>query len=128
VADVARSIAWYACVLGASADPFPDSPPYSFAILRRDNVEIMLQCAGEDIAKPPTAPIRPQIGWSVYLRLEGGRLLALAEAVQPHTPLLRGPERMFYGQVEFEVSDPDGHRLCIAEALPVSAKVPAATE
>jgi hypothetical protein len=60
--------------------------------------------------------------------LQGGRLLALADAVRRHTPLLRGPERMFYGQVEFEIADPDGHRLCIAEPLPADAKAPFASD
>jgi catechol 2,3-dioxygenase-like lactoylglutathione lyase family enzyme len=128
VADVARSIAWYRSVLGFIADPFPEAPPHSFAILLRDNAEIMLQCARHDATDLTDAAAPPNSGWAVYLRLTGGRLLALAEAVRAHTPVLRGPERMLYGQVEFEVADPDGYRLCMGEFLAKDVDVPAASE
>jgi hypothetical protein len=49
-------------------------------------------------------------------------------AVRRVTPVLRGPERMFYGLVEYEVEDPDGHRVCVSGSLPVSANVPLARE
>ena len=44
------------------------------------------------------------------------------------TALVRGPERMFYGLVEFEVLDPDGYRICVSGAVPAGANVPAARE
>jgi uncharacterized glyoxalase superfamily protein PhnB len=122
VADVERSINWYASVLGFEADPFPDSSPYSFAILRRDCTEIMLQCNESAVGASPSS------GWSVYLRMAGGQLLQFAEAVRKHTELVREPERMFYGQVEFEVVDPDGHVICVAEPLSNDAEVPRARE
>jgi hypothetical protein len=43
VSDVQRSIAWYGSLFGFKADPFPDSPPYVFAILCRDGAQIMPQ-------------------------------------------------------------------------------------
>ena len=43
VGDVASTMAWYEAVLGFDADPFPESPPHVFCILRKDGVEIMLQ-------------------------------------------------------------------------------------
>jgi catechol 2,3-dioxygenase-like lactoylglutathione lyase family enzyme len=116
-ADVARSIAWYARVLGFKADPFPEKPPYFFAILTRDGEELMLQFACNPAAHE---------NWSVYLRQEGGKLLELCEHARQQTPILRGPERMFYGQVEFEIADPDGHHLIVAEELPPSVNVPKA--
>ncbi|MGE0622453.1 MAG: hypothetical protein AB7O54_07500 [Pseudomonadales bacterium] len=72
VVDVERSIDWYSSVLGFKADPFPNKPPYSFAILRRGKAEIMLQCHGVESRTPI-------VGWSVYLRVSGGRLLEFAE-------------------------------------------------
>jgi len=42
--------------------------------------------------------------------------------------LVRGPERMFYGLVEFEVLDPDGYRVCVSGAVRADANVPAARE
>ena len=43
VANVARSMAWYRDVLGLVADPFGPPADPSFAILRRDGAELMLQ-------------------------------------------------------------------------------------
>ena len=117
VADVERSINWYASVFGFESDPFPGTPPYSFAILRRDRSEIMLQCSDDTVCE------NSRRGWSVYLRIEGGELLEFAKIVREHTELAREPERIFYGQVEFDVVDPDGHVICVAEALPAEAKV-----
>ena len=122
VTDVARSIAWSSEVLGFAADPFPDAPPYAFAILVRDRAEIMLQCVESKPAELTAG--EPRRGWSVYLRLKGENLLALFEEVQGRTTILRRPERTFYNEVEFEVADPDGHRVCVAEALPSDANVP----
>jgi len=126
VKDVARSIDWYVKVFEFQANPFPASPPFSFAILRRDDAEIMLQCADVPPAVKTTAPT--EAGWAVYLRTSGEDLLAMAAAVRRITPVLRGPERMPYGLVEFEVEDPDGHRVCVSGALPASADVPMAKE
>ena len=66
--------------------------------------------------------------WDDYLRTHGGNLLALAAAAKKRTELLRGPERAFYGHVEFEVADPDGHRVCVGEVLPSDADVPTRKE
>jgi len=118
VTDVARSMRWYAATFGFFSDPFPEQPPHAFAILRRDRAEIMLQCLEQGAGATPAA------GWSVYLRISGGRLLELAAAVAEQGTLLRGPERAFYGQVEFEVADPDGYVICVAEALPAEVDVP----
>ena len=122
VADVGRSIDWYVAVFGVDADPFPPKPPYGFAILRRDGVEIMLQSG------TPQPLDAKNEGWTVYLRIAGEGFLELAESVRRATPLVRGPERMFYGLVEFEVLDPDGYRICVSGAVPADANVPAARE
>lgn len=123
VADVGRSIDWFVAVFGFDADPFPRTPPYGFAILRRDSTEIMLQHGDA----PPALDAEDE-GWSVYLRIAGDGLLELAESVRRATPLVRGPERAFYGLVEFEVIDPDGHRICVSGAVPAGANVPAVRE
>jgi catechol 2,3-dioxygenase-like lactoylglutathione lyase family enzyme len=129
-ANVETTVRWYADVLGFTPDMFPKTPPYSFAILRRDGAEIMLQCADENERADDSGHARsrerkddPEFLWSVYLRIEGGAILDVAAAVEKKTPLLRGPERMFYGAVEFEICDPDGHRVCVGGDPPPGAKV-----
>jgi len=123
VADVEKSLRWFADTLGFSGDPFPDTPPYSFAILRRDGAEIMLQCADAAGRRTGGKP-DPVFRWTIYLRAAGTSVLDLAAAVAKKTPLLRGPERMFYGLVEFELCDPDGHRVCVGGEAPAGANVP----
>jgi hypothetical protein len=124
VANVENSLRWYVDVLGFTPDTFPKSPPYSFAILRRDEAEIMLQCAGEpEKARSSERSPDPEFLWSVYLRILGTAILDVAAALEKKTQLLRGPERMFYGLVEFELCDPDGHRVCVGGEAPPSAKV-----
>ena len=122
VRDVERSLGWYVDTFGFQPDPFPEKPPYGFAILRRDDSEVMLQCAD---AKET---IHSGDGWAIYLRTSGEDLLDLATAIGRVTPLIRGPERMFYGLVEFEVVDPDGYHVCVSGPLPASVNVPYARE
>lgn len=131
VANVEASLRWYVDVLGFKPDTFPSSPPYSFAILRRDGAEIMLQCADEPrMASSSERKSDPEFLWSIYLRVAGTAVLDVAAAVEKKAQLLRGPERMFYGLVEFEVCDPDGYRVCVGgEPSPAAnVKVRAADE
>ena len=123
VSDVEKSLRWYVDVLGFKPATFPEKPPYSFAILRRDAAEIMLQCAHEPgSARPARAP-DPVFVWTVYLRVNGTEILDAAAAVEKTTQLLRGPERMFYGLVEFEICDPDGYHVCVSGEAPPGASV-----
>lgn len=112
VTDVERSIVWYREILGFEADPFPDVPPYEFCILRRDATELMLRRSPD-----PVVRARRSYDWDVYIRLAGEELVPLLDRARKRTPLVRGPELMPYGQVEFELEDPDGYRVCVAEAL-----------
>ena len=67
VADVEISVRWYADVLGFTPNTFPANPPFSFAILRRDGAEIMLQC-GETM-RSSVRKQAPEFVWSVILGL-----------------------------------------------------------
>ncbi|HVO94152.1 MAG TPA: VOC family protein [Terriglobales bacterium] len=124
VANVETSLHWYVEVLGFKPNTCPQNPPYSFAILRRDGAEIMLQCSDEGRAE--SSLIRksdPEFLWSVYLRVAGPAVLEVAAAIEKKAQLLRGPEQMFYGLVEFEVCDPDGYRICVGGEAPPGANV-----
>lgn len=124
VADVSRSIAWHERVLGFKADCFPDTPPYDFAILKRDGAEIMLQ----RVSPPEQAGPLSRESWSVYVRLSGERILELHEQVKGGTAVLASPWRRFYCDVEFEIAEPDGHRLCLGEVLPDTVRLPSPPE
>lgn len=123
VVDVERSMAWFQEILGFSTDPFPATAPFEFCILRRDDAEIMLRRTRTASTRTPASH-----DWDVYLRLDGEQLTALLDHARRRTPLVRGPELMPYGQVEFELEDPDGHRICVAEALSDVTGFPRAVE
>jgi hypothetical protein len=120
VASVERSADWYKRVLRFEAECFPDEPPYAFAILTRDSAQLMLQRASSG---ETAGPVNPK-AWSVYLRLSGQRLLEFHNQIRLETKVLAGPWRKPYCDVEFEIADPDGHRLCVGEVLPDGVQLP----
>lgn len=119
VADVARSMEWYRNALGFTGDPFPPKPPYAFAILRNGETELMLRRGA-----PATRSKPGPYDWDVYLRLETPGFRALFAACQARGIVTRRLERMFYGQAEFEITDPDGYVLCVAQPLEDMSDLP----
>src|SRR5689334_22991069 len=95
VVNVEKSLRWYMDVLGFAPNTFPDKPPYSFAILRRDEAEIMLQCSnGIHQGRPAGRTHDPEFLWSIYVRIADAAILDVAAAVEKKAQLLRGPEKM----------------------------------
>lgn len=113
VADVMESINWYHETLGFEADPFPDLPPFKFAILRLGRNEIMLRASAESEKRTPE-----KYNFDVYLRLENMPFQSLYTAMNQKGVVSRRLERMFYGMAEFELTDPDGHVICLGQYLP----------
>jgi hypothetical protein len=119
VVDVERTIAWYHDTLGFCGDPFPETPPYEFAILRHGPAEMM--------ARRGSPPVRAQSGqydWDVYLRLEGSRFRELFSQLSARGIVTRRLERMFYGLAEFEITDPDGYVVCLSQLLEDASDLP----
>ena len=119
VADVARSIDWYRGTLGFVGDPFPNQPPYAFAILRQGQVELMLRRGS-----PPERPKPKPYDWDVYLRLEGSRFREVFAQFNSRGIVTRRLERMFYGLAEFEITDPDGYVICLSQMLEDASDLP----
>lgn len=103
---------WYEDQLGFAGDPFPEKEPYVFAILRRDDVEIMLQRI-EGYQKPDIYQLRPGGVWSAYFRMEG--VTEFFESVREKVEIVQPLRRQPYGMWEFEVKDPNGYLLVFAE-------------
>ena len=112
VADISTTIRWYEEQLGFVADPFPEREPYVFAILSRDNIEIMLQRV-EDYQKPDLYNSRPGGVWDVYIRTEGVK--DLYDSVRGEPTILQPLRRQPYGAWEFEIKDPNGYVLVFSE-------------
>ncbi|HVV01910.1 MAG TPA: VOC family protein [Verrucomicrobiae bacterium] len=119
VVDVARSIEWYRGVLGFAGDPFPESPPYEFAILRQGQAELMLRRGS-----PPARSKPRPYDWDVYLRREGERFREVFEAFSARGLVTRRLERMPYGVAEFEITYPDGYVICLSQFLEGAGGLP----
>ena len=112
VADVGNTIRWYEEQLGFVGAPFPSAEPYVFGILRRDNVEIMLQRV-ESYVKPDLYHSRNGGVWDAYIRVEGVR--DLYESVREEVTIVQPLRRQPYGNWEFEVRDPNGYVLVFSQ-------------
>jgi uncharacterized glyoxalase superfamily protein PhnB len=114
VADIESTIRWYEDELGFTAYPFPQTPPYVFAIVSRDNVEIMFQHI-PGYEKPNLYQKRAGGVWDAYIRMEGVKEFyeSLKDKVQIVLPLRQQP----YGDWEFEVEDPNGCVLVFSELI-----------
>lgn len=112
VADISATIRWYEEQLGFIADPFPSAEPYVFAILRRDDVEIMLQRV-DGYEKPDIYGSRSGGVWNAYITVEGVR--DLYESVREEATIVQPLRQQPYGMWEFEVKDPNGYVLVFAE-------------
>jgi uncharacterized glyoxalase superfamily protein PhnB len=119
VADVGKSLAWYREMLDFDGAPFPEKPPHDFAILRHGECEIMLR-KGASWATGKPCPH----DWFIYVRLEGAKIRDLFALLSAKGIVTRRLERMFYGQAEFEITDPDGYAICIAEPLENMSDLP----
>jgi hypothetical protein len=115
VADVGQTIRWYERELGFAGDPFPQTEPYMFGILRRDKIEIMLQRIS-GYQKPDIYDLRNGGGvWDAYLRIRG--ITGLYETVKDRLELKKPLRRQPYGLSEFEVKDLNGYVLVFSELL-----------
>lgn len=108
--DVAATIAWYASRLGFNAEPFPPQPPHEFAMLTRDRAQLMIRRAAADDVDIPHEP-----GWDLFIRVAEGELVPLFAGIRGAQDVVRPLERMPYGDLEFELCDPDGHVVCLGE-------------
>lgn len=120
VGNVEQTAQWYRDCLGFAADPFPDQPPYEFAILSRDRAEIMLQRI-EGYRKAATYHLRSTGTWDAYFSFaetgDGSNVRAFYESVRDKVTIVKPLYRPFYGTMEFEVEDCNGYILVFSETI-----------
>ena len=114
VADVDAAIHWYETELGFTSYPFPEKPPYVFASVCRDEIEIMFQLL-PDYEKLDLHRLRDGGVWDAYIRMEGVKefYAAIRDKVEIKLSLRQQP----YGDWEFEVKDPNGYILVFSELI-----------
>src|SRR5713226_7766781 len=114
VADVDAAIRWYETELGFTSYPFPNNPPYVFASVCRDQVEIMFQRI-EGYQKPDLYHLRSGGVWAAYIRMEGVK--DFYESVKDKVEITMSLRQQSYGVWEFEVKDPNAYILVFSELI-----------
>jgi uncharacterized glyoxalase superfamily protein PhnB len=100
--------------LGFTSYPFPEEPPYVFASVCRDDVEIMFQRI-DGYVKPDVYQRRSGGVWDAYIRMQGVR--EFYETVKNRIEIKMALRKQPYGDWEFEVRDPNGYILVFSELI-----------
>ncbi|PYS73113.1 MAG: hypothetical protein DMF73_06585 [Acidobacteria bacterium] len=114
VADVGATISWYQGELGFISYPFPKKPPYVFASVCRDGIEIMFQLLRE-YEKPDLHRLRDGGVWDAYIRMKGVK--EFYEAIKDKVEIKMSLRQQPYGDWEFEVKDLNGYILVFSELI-----------
>lgn len=109
VGNIQATMSWYR-EIGFRVHYFPPG----FCILRRDDIEIFLQVK-EGYVRPDDPDARERGAWSVYLETDDVNALFEEFSKRPGVTITRTPGRQPYGQIEFEVLDPNGYVLVFAQ-------------
>jgi uncharacterized glyoxalase superfamily protein PhnB len=112
VADIGTTLNWYQTKLGFWSNPFPATEPYVFAILFRDDIEIMLQRV-TDYQKPDLYGTRDGGVWDAYIRTSNVK--ELYDGIKDEVTIIKPLRQQPYGNWEFEVRDPNGYVLVFSE-------------
>ena len=106
VTDVDRSVAFYGQLGFASHGTWGDPP--AFCIVQRGDVTLALD-RGE--GQPPVNQ-----WWAAYIYVEDAEALqAEFDALNVQTTQMHRPTE--YGCIDFDVVDPDGHRIAFGQSL-----------
>lgn len=115
VEDVNETVAFYRSVLGFDlVMTVPDSGRLDWALVQRNDVEMMFQARRSLAEDLPTFQDRPVGGaLTFYLDVEG--VEGLYERLRPHVTILQDLHETFYGTREFTIEDCNGFLLTFAE-------------
>ena len=114
--DVNRSIDFYKALIGFEVImSIPDSGKLDFAILKYDEIELMLQ--SYEIIKSELPDIIPnELSPSFLLYFEVNDLNAIYERIRSAI-MIKDKHQTFYGTTEFSVIDPDGYIIGFAQRI-----------
>jgi uncharacterized glyoxalase superfamily protein PhnB len=114
VADIAATLRWYQANLQFNARAVPESPPHTFGIMGKDDVEIFLQQL-DGYEKPDLYKQREGGVWHVYVQMGGVREFFETLSRRKDVTMIERLTRQPYGQIEFAIKDPNGYVLVFAE-------------
>ncbi len=114
VADVAATMRWYRTNLQFDGRAVPESPPHTFGIMSKDDIQIFLQQL-EGYEKPDPYKNREGGVWNVYVQMEGVREFFETVSTLGDVTMVERLRRQPYGQIEFAIKDPNGYVLVFAE-------------
>ena len=114
VDDLPGTIGFYTEQMGFSVEATtPDQPPYDWASLRRDSVNLMFQTRaslGGDVPALKDLPIGGAL--TFYIQVDDAE--ALYTELKDKVAILREPQTTFYGAREFDCRDCNGYILTFA--------------
>jgi uncharacterized glyoxalase superfamily protein PhnB len=122
VSDVERSLAFYRDVLGFSvAATVPDSGPFAFAWMQRDDVSVFLNSRPsiEEHADLASRAIGGTATLFIIVEADSpaGGVDALFASIAPRAKVMMQPKDQFYGMREFGIEDPDGYVIFFAQRI-----------
>lgn len=111
VGNIEPTMEWYK-LLGFESEYYPPG----FAILRRDEIEIFLQQQPGYI-RPDDPGRRQREAWNVYIITDNVKALYEEYSALPGVTISRPLCPQYYGMLEFDVMDLNGHRLVFAQSI-----------
>ena len=111
VGNIESTMEWYKR-LGFKSEYYPPG----FGILSRDEIRIFLQQQTGYVA-PDDPGRRERHAWDVYIITDDVKALYEEYSALPEVKLSRQLCRQDYGMMEFDVMDPNGHRLVFAQPI-----------
>lgn len=121
VSEIDRSTTFYRDVLGFSiVQTVPDTAPFVFVWLRRDDVSVFLNANTTVREEHPALAARIPGGTNtMFFTMDAESIRdgidALFERVKPHARIVMSLKDQFYGMREFGIEDPDGHTIFFAQ-------------
>jgi lactoylglutathione lyase len=117
VADVERSLAFYADTLGFERGmTVPDASPFVFASVSSGPVEVFFNDAAAAVKEYPAFSGKP-IGATGTLFIEVDGVDALHDRLKSAVKVVMPLVTQFYGMREFAIEDPDGYVITFAERV-----------
>ena len=114
VRDMGESLDFYVNVMQFKCMvTIPDNPPFKWALLAADSVEVMIQERDFMLSEHPDFEDRGPGAFTLYIEMTNIR--PYYEKVKDHVQIKRELTDTFYGMLEFSILDPSGNTLTFAQ-------------